>query len=419
MTSTASPTRSRTTSKPKRGRALARRVIVPLMAVPLAKAGARGARYTMAAAKATRRGEPLFPGVPAPAATVGLAARVALDELFLMPSGPYASTVSGSDYEVSSAELDEAVRYYENQGWLDDPTGYFEAPGTATEVETTQVIHRRGQVTVARFESQWMPRPGEPGAERWLSFEKNRTAYATVLRHDDRPRPWLVCLHGQNMGTLGDLEAMHLLHLHRNLGVNLVFPTLPLHARRRAGLRPGAQFVSQAYPVNNVLGLGQSVWDVRRLLRWLREEQAATTVGLYGFSLGSYVTSLVAGLDDELACVIAVVPSGDLAAPLKATEPLLPARRRQHRALHDWRASLVQGVVSPLARPCVVPHERRFVIAGQGDRLATAQGAVTLWRHWDEPSIDWFPCGHLTMTRAAGFEARIEEIVRSCGVVAG
>src|SRR5262249_45223333 len=158
------------------------------------------------------------------------------------------------------------------------------------------------------------------------------------------------------------------------------------HGCRGEGMRPEQQFVSNVYPVNNVMGLAQSIWDLRRMLAWLREDQHATNIGVFGFSLGSYVCSLLSTLDGDLACVIAVVPTGDLAEALRAAEPRMSVkRRRAHGSVHDRRSALVHGVVSPRARPCRVPRERRFIIAGQGDRIATPPGAALLWQHWEKP----------------------------------
>ena len=217
------------------------------------------------------------------------------------------------------------------------------------------------------------------------------------------------------MGRLSDVDNSHARRLHLELGVNVALPVLPLHGPRRAGFRFDQMFVSNIYPVNNVLGLGQSMSDLRSLLAWLREDQQAPSIGVIGFSLGSYAASLLSTLDGDLACVVAVVPNGDLAAELGAHEPLVPANRRGHRAVHDWRSALAHRVVSPLARPCLVPEDRRYIIAGQGDHVAPPPGAVLLWRHWGECTVHWLPRGHLTIARSADYHQRLVEILQTSG----
>ena len=392
------------------------RAVVLAASVPLLRASAAGTTFAVRAASAQRRGVEMVPDMPNPAPSLMLAASVALDELLMLSMGVLGSISSQADYGRGSSELDDAVRFYDANGWLDDAAGYFEAPPSPRDVTIETAQHRRGPLEVLRFESAWEPRAAEPGGDRWLACLANREVHATMLRHDDGPRPWLVCVHGQGMGRRTDLEFFRLRRLHEELGINVLVPVLPLHGPRRAGARQDQHFVSNVYPVNNVLGLAQSAWDLRRCLAWLREHEGASTVGLFGFSLGSYVGSLVSTLDDDLACIVSVVPSGDLAEALRTSEPGLPSKRRAHRELHDERSDLVHGVVSPLTRPCRVPKERRFIVAGQGDRIAVPAGATQLWRHWEEPSIKWRPRGHVTTAWSADYDNHLIEILRASDV---
>src|SRR5205814_25034 len=82
--------------------------------------------------------------------------------------------------------------------------------------------------------------------------------------------------------------------LHEDLGLNVVFPVLPLHGVRGDGLPQHAAFPGEDV-MDNVHGIAQSVWDVRRLVRWAAS-QSDQPVGVTGVSLGGFVTALVAGL---------------------------------------------------------------------------------------------------------------------------
>ena len=99
-------------------------------------------------------------------------------------------------------------------------------------------------------------------------------------------------------------------------------------------------------------------------------------------------------------------------------EPAVPSKRRLHRALYDDRATIALRPVSPLAGPCLVPKERRFIVAGQVDRIASPAGAAALWRHWDEPSILWRPRGHITAGRSAEYDEHLSSILVSSGLTA-
>ena len=382
--------------------------------VPLAVAGVTGIRYTLRAAAARRRGESLEPDVPTPEPTAGLAGAVALDTLLTLPMGLLSSTGSAEHYARSTAEVDAAVRFYDDQGWLDDPASRFVTPDEVPGGEIEPGTGRR--LETLRFRSDWEPVNGEPGSERWDSFADNATVPVRMMRHAGEPRPWLIAIHGQSMGRPGDHRMLRVRRLHEELGVNVALPVLPLHGERAAGFAPDHLFVSGVYPVNNVLGMAQSVWDVRRLMLWLRAVQGAPAVGVLGLSLGSYVASLLATVEPDLACVVALVPEPDLAGALRAAEPLVPSKRRLHRALYDARATLLHRPVSPLAHRPVVAKERLFIVAGQVDRVASPSGAAALWRPWDEPSILWRPRGHLTTGRSSTYDQHLSAALAASGI---
>ncbi len=386
------------------------------VAAPLLVAGCAGVSYTLRAASARRRGVSLDAGVPTPEPSLALAGAVALDTLLTLPVGLLSSTGSAEHYARSSAELDDAVRFYEAQGWLADSDGRHPAP---TEVPDGFVGAARGGLETVRFSSGWTPVAGEPGADRWQSFDANREVTVRLLRHPGGPRPWLIAVHGQGMGRAGDHRMLRMRRVHEELGINVALPVLPLHGPRAQGFSPEQLFVSNVYPVNNVLGLAQAAWDLRRLLLWLRADQGAPAVGVLGLSLGSYACSLLATLEADLACVIALVPEPDLPGSLRAAEPAIQSRRALHRALYDDRADLVHSPIATLDRRCLVPHDRRYIVAGQADRIASPSGAAALWRHWDEPSILWRPRGHVTTGRSAVYDDHLTSVLTSSGLTAG
>ena len=63
--------------------------------------------------------------------------------------------------------------------------------------------------------------------------------------------------------------------------------------------------------MEKVHATAQAVWDVRRLLSWIRSQEPESPIGLNSISLGGYVVSLVASLEDGLTCAILGVPVAD------------------------------------------------------------------------------------------------------------
>ena len=190
-----------------------------------------------------------------------------------------------------------------------------------------------------------------------------------------------------------DFVGVHALRLHRELGLNVVLPVLPLHGARKISRVSGEAFLGFDL-VNTVHGLTQAVWDVRRIISWI-QTQEPQGVAAYGVSLGGYTTALLAGISDCLDCAIAGIPVVDFPGLISAHSPLhLRMRAIEHEIL-DGNAEIVHRVISPLAFAPTVAKDRRFIFAGLGDRLAGPSQAHRLWEHWDQPTACWYAGNHV------------------------
>lgn len=374
---------------------------------PLARlttVGPRTARWALEAAL-TEAGR--IPGAPQVRMTGSLAAHVAMDEAVMaLVQGP-SRTPRRSDYLRVAEELTVARALFEERGWIDDPVSYHHDPPPLADEDTISTTGWALGQSYRRisWDSGYEPRAEEPGATRWAAFERNRTAAAWVLEHGDGPRPWMVAVHGFGTGAaVADMITFRAQHLHHDLGWNVAAIVLPVHGSRRPSRLGGEDFLGFDM-MNCVHALSQSVWDVRRLLSWVRSTDP-TSVVLHGVSLGGYVASLTACFDGDLDAVVAGIPVCDFPALFARQAPRhVRDRAVQHRIL-EGNAEVVHRVVSPLAMPCRVPHDRRFIFAGLGDRMAVPTQAQALWEHWDEPTIRWFPgnhVGYLWSAKVAGF----------------
>lgn len=337
-------------------------------------------------------------GLPYPALSAGLAAHVAADEAVLaLAMGPNRFP-RRADYLRVGGELARMRALFQAEGWLEDPTSYHRNPPPLDRpiftrewtVGTAPVVRYERML----FDSEFEPRVGESGRDRWLSYQPNKTAGASVLRHRDGNRPWLLCVHGFGMGfPFMDFGAFNPRRLHHELGYNLVMPTLPLHGHRKITRMSGEAFLSFDL-VNSVHGLTQAVWDLRRVLSWVRA-QGAPSVGVYGVSLGAYIAALLATLDGDLDRVLAGIPASDFPTLFSEHSPLHIRLRALEHGILGGQAEDVHRVVSPLAAPAKLPPERLFIFAGQGDRVVGSDQPHRLWRHWGEPRILWYPAGHV------------------------
>ncbi len=334
--------------------------------------------------------------LPAPRMSLGLAAQVAMDEALLAMALTPRRFPRRADYASVSSELANAEAMHDQRGWLADPRSYHRTPPLLSNVGVTTSRGWAMGLGYARmnWQSGFAPHPGEPGEERWMGFEPNHTASAVVLRHPGGPRPWVIAVHGFCMGfPFMDFPGLQAARLHRELGFNVALPVLPLHGPRRVTRVSGEALLSFDL-MNAVHGLTQAVWDIRRLIHMIREE-GATSVSLYGISLGAYVVSLLSGIEDGVDAVVAGIPVTDFPGLFHRHSPHhLQERAIEHRIIGGV-AENVYRVVSPMSFEARVPKDRRFIFAGYGDRLAMPEQAQRLWEHWDQPSISWYPGSHV------------------------
>jgi hypothetical protein len=344
---------------------------------------------------AGRAAGPSDPSVPARKSGLAIASKIVLDEIFFASELASATIVARRDHRRVVLETEDALAFYEDRGWLADPSGFHRTPPPLARLTLTRVYRPRLPYLHLRAPSGYAPHPGEPGRQRWLGYAPTHTLHAWLLRHGGRPRPWLVCIPGYRMGQpLIDFTGFRARWLHQTLGVNVAIPVLPLHGPRRVGWRGGDGFLSGDF-VDTVHAQAQAVWDVRRLIGWLRA-QGAPGVGVYGISLGGYTAALVASLESELACVIAGIPATDFVRLAREHAPPMLVRAAERAGFSLDRIERLLRVVSPLALAPRVPHARRFLYAGVVDRLASPDQASDLWRHWGEPRTLWYHGSHVS-----------------------
>lgn len=348
--------------------------------------------------------------------TVALAAQAFRDEVVLMGLKARRPVSRPEVFDRITREVLAGLEFYGDKGWLDQPEGFFVKPPAPSDVTVRKVKGRRRSFYRMFFTSGYTPHPGEPGVQRWQSYRANDREYALLLRHT-QPRPWLVCVHGTEMGRAAlDLALFRAWKLHDELGLNVVMPVLPMHGPRARGLPKGAVFPGEDV-LDDVHATAQAVWDIRRLLSWIRLQEPDSRIGLNSLSLGGYIASLVASLEDGLTCAILGVPVADLVDVLGRHSGLSDddPRRRTMRL-----AEPIGGMLSPLSLSPRVPMQGRFIYAGVADRLVHPREQVNrLWNHWGKPEIVWYPGGHTGFFRSQPVQRFVWEALQQSGLLEG
>lgn len=346
--------------------------------------------------------------------TMALAGHAFLDEIVLAGFRVLRPAIDPQDLQRIERETIAAVTFSKEAGWIDKPAAFFEQPPVLTEVTIRSVASRRQPYQHLSFASCYEPPPGMPGRQRWQSFTANGQAHAWMLRHDE-PRPWLICVHGTSMGRpVIDLALFRARWLHEQLGLNVLFPVLPLHGPRKLHLPKNAALPSEDV-MNNVHGTAQSVWDVRRLVSWVRTQDSESPIGITGISLGGYITSLVASTQDGLACAVAGVPVVDLVDLIETHAGAVP-QNQVGRIMRP--AKELATIISPLSLEPRVPFEGRFIYAGLADQLVHPRDQVQrLWNHWGNPQIRWYEGGHTGFARSSPVQKFLLEALVQSGLV--
>jgi hypothetical protein len=363
--------------------------------------------------------EPHVDDVPVPRPSAELAAKLVFDEMILGMEqiGSTGFALDGTLERVID-EVERTHAIFEREGYLEKPERYHAVPPELRDPSIRTREMAGLDVEMLRFESGYAPPEGEPGRERWLGYEPCQTAHAYVLRHADEsrgPRPWLICTNGYRMGHAA-IDVRVFERFHRHQGLNVLIPVQPLHGPRRIGFQSGTGFLGMDV-LDTLHAVAQSMWDMRRLLSWIRA-QDAPAVGALGFSLGGYATAVFASLVEDLRCAVLGIPLADIpraVARHAATHQLLYA---ESQGFDLARVREVLRVVSPLALEPKVPLEGRFFFAATADRLVTPDHVRDLWRHWGEPEIVWYDGGHVTFRTERKVWDGVDRTLRENGLQA-
>ncbi len=366
---------------------------VTTAAAALVGAGPKTAAYASRAVvrplQRARRYPEIAPRMPTPT----LLASVFMDHVLMAALQGAFTAKDLRDFGVVRREVDHTIGLLDERGWLQDPRGFHQQPPPPEHPIVESARWYGFPYQHLSFESGYVAPEGSPGADKRWSSPPNRTAHAHVLRHRGGGHPWMLLQHGYSAGQPWDFFTMGAAHFHRDLGFNVIGLIAPYHGPRRVLHRGGVGMTSFDY-VRNLHSFGQAVWDIRRCISWA-VGQGAGSVAHYGISMGGYLVSLVAGIDERVGTAIAGIPAVDMAAAIRRRIPSHQRVEVERAGLFEDCLEVIHRPVSPLSFAPLVPHERRFIYAGIGDQVTTPGDAYLLWEHWKRPNVLWFRGTHL------------------------
>jgi len=292
------------------------------------------------------------------------------------------------------------------------PDAFFTPPDPIDpRLHRVRELPNGGRVVDASWQSRFDPYlPAMRDA--WSEHARNATSHARLHLHAE-PRPAVVLVHGYMGGTFRFEELVWPLRWFHRRGLDVALVQLPFHGLRASIDSNGAA----AYPfpgsdprLTNE-GFRQSVHDIRALVRWLRF-RGSPDVGMIGMSLGGYTTSLMATVEQGISVAVPMIPLASLADFARDQGRLGSRKERpaQHRAL-----DAANFVVSPFARPSLVPSDRVLIVAAEADRITPMAHAVRLSHHF-AADIASFPGGHLMHLGIRGCWRAVGELLERAGM---
>ena len=299
-----------------------------------------------------------------------------------------------------AARENERLDFYRELAAEGDATKVFRAPPrvrvtTAKPGRISSPLSQRG-AKLLRFASPYVavnPRV----AKAYARHTRNRIAYAQHWTHDDGPRPTLCVIHGFGASPYWLNSAFFALPWFFGHGYDVLLYTMPFHGLRRGLFAPvnGTELFAHGLAHLNE-AIIHAVHDFRVFVDHL-ERTGVKQVGLTGLSLGGYMTGLLAAVEPRLRFVIPNAAVTDIKRLQRDWFPpnlVIPSVARLRGLPHEEMQDAL-AVHSPLTYAPVVPHERRMIIGGLGDKLAPPSQSELLWEHWDRPRIHWFVGNHV------------------------
>lgn len=265
------------------------------------------------------------------------------------------------------------------------------------------------------FESPFQPLLPQL-ATAYQKSRKNRRAHAQYWYHEDGPRPTLIFLHGYLASQYAFNSWFFSLPWFYKHGYDILLANLPFHGARAEHWHPwnGYGYFSGGLAQTNEAML-QAVCDVRVWMDFL-EARGAPKIGVSGLSLGGYITSLLAGVDERLAFAIPnspVVAVFDMAMEWMPVRPFLRAMMWvDDIGIRELRHGM--ALHSPLSYPAKIASDRLLIISGAGDRFTAPRFVNLLHEHWRGSRLHWFPGNHIVHLRQGEYLRVMKRFMDRC-----
>jgi len=243
--------------------------------------------------------------------------------------------------------------------------------------------------------------------------ENNRCAgnYFEANARDARQRPAVIFLHGWNATIAYYVNYCRTGHRLARRGVNCLLVQMPYHVQRKPNWRK-EYFLTEKI-AQTVQAVQQAVVEARILLRWLRARQTGP-VGVWGISLGGWIASILACVERELDFAVLMTPAVRLDRQIWELDFLMAMKT----SLLDQGASredivrIAEPLLPKFHKP-LLEKERILIIEALYDLFLGPETIDELWQAWDQPRIERYQHGHISILMDAGVLRTATEFIKS------
>jgi len=209
--------------------------------------------------------------------------------------------------------------------------------------------------------------------------------------------PCLILMHGwREPGVYTPYHWLLAFFLAR-CGVNCVLTTLPYHGMRKPKGAYDGDLMLCGDMEQTVESFRQAVGDIRSLVTWARARFSGP-LGVGGFSLGGFITGIVACVESRIDFAMPIIASGNLTKGMW-DKPLIKQLRSDLDTVGVSESALSENwrVIMPINfTPKLAPGNIQL-IAGLYDILIPTQNVEDLYEKWNRPRLKWLPCGHVSI----------------------
>ncbi len=202
--------------------------------------------------------------------------------------------------------------------------------------------------------------------------------------------PSVILLHGWNDELGYQFRFPYLAKLLTRRNVNVVYLELPYHLQRRPRV-PGAinNFISEDL-WRMLEATRQSIADVRAVVKWLHSIGSGR-IGLWGSSLGAWLTGLIACHEPLLDFAVLTTPVAKLERVINELAFCEPIRRSYEKSPLSLARLNLASHQPKTARANILIHE------AEDDLFAPKDAIEEFWASWGKPEIWRLRHGHISI----------------------